>query len=135
MMNTGTPGGSDDAADGDRGISSTLDATLDLLANRRRRYVLYCLRERRDALSVADLAEQLLAWERDDPPDDVDEQVVADLHHCHLPRLEEAGAVTYDEESGRVSLAASAEEPLTEYLGLAACEEEFDLTICEEIAD
>ncbi|WP_115863909.1 DUF7344 domain-containing protein [Halorussus litoreus] len=133
MMNTDTPNASDGYAEGEQGISPTLDATLDLLSNRRRRYVLYYLRDEGRGVTVDELAEQIVAWERDageEPTTSIGqgdgthrERVTADLHHCHLPRLTEAGAVTYDDEEGYVTLADADERPLTEYLDLAAREE------------
>lgn len=132
-MNTDTPNTSDGYAEGEQGISPTLDATLDLLSNRRRRYVLYYLREQGRAVTVDELAEQIVAWERDageEPAASIghgaetpNDRVTADLHHCHLPRLTEAGAVTYDQAEGYVSLADADDRPLTEYLDLAAREE------------
>ncbi len=129
-MNTDTPNAAGDYGGG-RDVSPALDATLDLLSNRRRRFVLYALRDREGAMGVEELAEQVAAWERDadesvpasGSSDGVRTQrVLADLHHCQLPRLTEAGAVSYDAEDEFVSLAAA--DPLAEYLDLAAREED-----------
>ncbi|WP_137287198.1 DUF7344 domain-containing protein [Halorussus salinisoli] len=135
MMNTDAPDVTDNHAGEGRGISPTLDATLDLLSSRRRRYVLYYLREQGGAVTLEELAEQITSWESeaddhgspstqpsiDDPPDY--QRVLADLHHTQLPRLDDADAVTFDAEDGYVSLASDDNAPLVEYLDLAASEE------------
>lgn len=121
MMNTDAPDATDSYAGGDRGISPQLDATLDLLSNQRRRYVLYYLREQGGTVSVEELAEQIVAWESDESADE--SQIMADLHHSQLPHLDDAGAVTFDPETGYVSLSAEADAPISEYLELAAREE------------
>lgn len=120
MMDTDAPDVTDGHAGGNRGISPALDATLDLLSNQRRRYVLYSLRKEGGAMSVEKLAEQLTSWEGDDADG---QRVRMDLYHSQLPRLEEAGAVEFDEDEGYVTLAETDEIPLTEYLDLAAAEE------------
>lgn len=121
MRKTDAPDATDAYAGGDRGISPQLDATLDLLSNQRRRYVLYYLREQGGTVSVEELAEQLVAWESDGSPDE--SQILADLHHSQLPHLDDAGAVTFDPGTGYVSLATEDDAPITEYLELAASEE------------
>ena len=132
MMNTDAPNTSGDYG-GDRDVSPALDAALDLLANRRRRFVLYDLRDRASAVGTEALAERVAAREReaDDPVTAPEssaggrtERVLADLHHCQLPRLAEAGVVDYDVDDGFVSLDASDAGPLMEYLDLAAREED-----------
>lgn len=120
-MNTDAPNVTDGYSGGDRGISPALDATLELLSNRRRRYALYYLRRQDGAVTVEELAQQVAAWEPDSTPDE--ERVLADLYHCQLPRLDDAGAVDYDSADGYVSLVEPTDEPLTEYLELAAREE------------
>ncbi|WP_128475851.1 DUF7344 domain-containing protein [Halorussus pelagicus] len=120
MMDTDAPDVTDGRAGGNRGISPALDATLDLLSNQRRRYVLYCLRKQGGAMSVEKLAEQLTSWEGDDADG---QRVRMDLYHSQLPRLDEAGAVEFDEDEGYVTLTETNEIPLAEYLDLAAAEE------------
>jgi DNA-binding transcriptional ArsR family regulator len=119
-MNTDAPDVTDGHTGGGRGISPALDATLDLLSNQRRRYVLYSLRERDGAMSVEELAEQIATWE----DGEVDsKRIVADLYHSQLPRLNEAGAVAFDEDERYVTLVETEEMPLAEYLDVAADEE------------
>lgn len=121
MMNTDTPDVTDGYAGGDRGISPQLDATLELLSDQRRRYVLYYLREQGSPVSIDELADQVTMWESDHAADRG--QLLADLHHNQLPRLDDAGVVNFDPEDGYASLASNPSAPITEYLDLAASEE------------
>lgn len=97
--------------DGER----SLDRTFDLLANRRRRYVLYSLNETDgDVMALDELTEQVVTWERrwdgqgDRDRDDHREEVRVTLHHNHLPRLVDAGLIDYD---ARTETVRSWEEP------------------------
>ncbi|UPV74340.1 hypothetical protein M0R89_17625 [Halorussus limi] len=120
MMDTDAPDVTDGRAGGSRGISPALDATLDILSNQRRRYVLYSLRKQGGAMSVEELADQIVSWENDDADR---QRVLADLYHSQLPRLDEAGAVAFDADESYVALTEADEMPLAEYLDLAAAEE------------
>ncbi|USZ68073.1 hypothetical protein NGM10_15235 [Halorussus salilacus] len=120
MMNADSPDVSDGYAKEDGGISPKLDAALDLLSNHRRRYVLYALRRRGGAVTLEELAEQVASWE-DDGADE--KRVRAALYHNQLPRLESAGVVALDPETNVVRLTSNDGSPLSEYLDLAACEE------------
>lgn len=88
---------------------SSLDRIFGLLANRRRRYVLYSLNEAEDTvLELDDVAARLAEWERrwngrDDGEDfDQLERIRITLHHNHLPRLADAGLIDYDARHGTV---------------------------------
>jgi len=122
-MNTDAPDVTTGFAGGNDGISPALDAALDLLSNRRRRYVLYYLREQGETVTLEALAEQVASWENDTGEVVAVERVLADLYHSQLPRLEEADVVTLDSEEGYVTLADCDEKPISEYLDLAAREE------------
>ena len=121
MTNTDTLDVTDGYAGGDRGISPQLDATLELLSDQRRRYVLYYLREQGNPVSVDELADRVTMWENEPSIDR--SKIRADLHHSQLPRLDDAGVVDFDPEEGYVSLATGTDAPITEYLDLAASEE------------
>ena len=123
MMNAESPDVSDGYAREDSGVSPALDAALDLLSNRRRRYALYYLREQGGAVTLQTLAAEIASWERDGEDADPDAtQVRADLHHSQLPRMDSAGVVAFDKDKGVVEL-TDADSPVTEYLDLAAREE------------
>lgn len=122
MTNADSTNVSDWYAREDRGVSPTLDATLDLLSNRRRRYALYYLREQGGAVTFEELAEKIASWESDADGADAD-QIHADLYHSQLPRMESAGIVAFDADECVVELADQQNSPIAEYLDLAAREE------------
>jgi len=72
------------------------DAALDALADRRRRYVLEHVARVDELIDLADLADRIA--QSDDDRDDV----AIDLHHRHLPKLDDAGFLAYDAEGRRV---------------------------------
>lgn len=75
------------------------------LANRRRRYVLYHLRDHQQA-TIDDLAVQIAAWEHDVPISDAPAEDVNRIYtalvHSHLPKLAEYGLVEYDRRTDTV---------------------------------
>lgn len=68
----------------------------------RRRYALACLREYADAISLPDLADEVAVREYETvlpeiPPETV-RDVYMNLYYTHVPVLEEAGLVRYQQE-------------------------------------
>lgn len=98
----------------------TQDVVFDLLSSPRRRYVLYYLRETGESIELTDLAEQVAAWENETTVEEITEQerkrVYVSLYQTHIPRLDEAGVIDYDRDSGSVALASEASE-IDQYLG------------------
>lgn len=76
-------------------------AAYELLANRRRRHVLSYLRDHpHEEIPIDDLTSQVIARELMAGEGPVDpESVSATLHHVHLPKLDDAGIVDYDEDA------------------------------------
>ncbi|WP_327052690.1 DUF7344 domain-containing protein [Halomicrococcus gelatinilyticus] len=101
----------------DRGRTADLDDAFDLLADRRRRYVLYYLREE-GAADVEELAEQLSRWEGTTTPEHR-RRILTELHHKHLPKLTENGVVRVE---GSVEVAHMSSQ-IEAYLDLAAEQE------------
>ena len=87
--------------DGGLSVSECLKA----LADRRRRYVLYCLREK-EHTEFESLSERVAAWETGTPLEELDERTKRNvgiaLSHAHLPQLEDAGMIQYDYRQGTV---------------------------------
>ena len=87
------------------GGKSALSAVCQCLSHRRRRVVLYYLRDRGTA-TVEELARHIVAYESDRPPDEIDEseltRVETELHHVHLPKLVDALIAEYDARSNTV---------------------------------
>lgn len=85
-----------------------LNEAFALLKSPRRRYALYLLATESSSTDLSELGERIAAWETSDVEaaasgDDV-ETVRASLYHTHLPKLEAAGVVEYDPETGDVEL-------------------------------
>ena len=95
----------------DRVVDATTTRTLDddelhsLLANGRRRFVLRSLLDQ-STLGLDRLATRLARWENDtdEPTDAQRTRAYTALASVHLPRLAEAGIVTFDRSAERVRL-------------------------------
>lgn len=89
--------------------SETVGEIFDVLSRPERRLLLYYLRDRETA-PVEELTTAVAGWlqARRNPAEVVTpaerDRVLAALHHVHLPRLEAAGLVRRDRESGEVAL-------------------------------
>jgi hypothetical protein len=96
------------------------DLVFDILSSPRRRYVLYYLRQSGEPVELTTLAEHVAAWENDTTVEELTEQerkrVYVSLYQTHVPKLDEANIVKYDQETGEVGLAAGARQ-VDEYLG------------------
>lgn len=73
-----------------------------LLSKRRRRCLLRILRESATPLTAIELANRIGDSEYEDPSASDIRSIYLALHHNHLPRLEEADAVEYNEKGGTV---------------------------------
>ena len=74
-----------------------VDSLYRVLANQRRRQVIRLLAERDDPTTVADLTDRVRAADAGLDPSDRD-RVALELHHSHLPMMDDAGVVEYDGE-------------------------------------
>lgn len=107
---------------GAAGSAVPVAAVFDVLSDRRRRAALHALRRSEAPVSIATLAERIVAAERErdiDPPDAAFERVYVGLVHVHLPRLEEASLVTVDRDAGMVEATARTAR-LEPHLSIAA---------------
>jgi DNA-binding transcriptional ArsR family regulator len=98
----------------------TQDQVFEVLKSPRRRYALYYLRREGGSAELSDLTDQVAAWENDTTPPELSteqrKRVYISLYQTHLPKLDDAGIVDYDEESGKITLSRRARE-LDTYLG------------------
>lgn len=110
----------------------TADTILELLANRRRRYLLYALRGQEEPIELSTLAEQVAGWEHDVPPDEVAKNEYKSVYvssvQCHVPKLADAGVVDHDEDNHTVVL-ADAFEQLEAYLRIVVKDEPENSTL------
>lgn len=99
-------------ADRETGLSS--DSVFELLSSKRRRMVLFYLRQHDGPATVNELARQIAAMENDVEVDDLTSQqqkrVYVSLYQTHLPKLESMGIIDYDQDEGQVRLTSRATE-------------------------
>ncbi len=118
------------SSQGDRQLSA--DTILELLANRRRRYLLYALRGREDPIELSKLAEEVAGWEHDVPPEEVAKNEYKSVYvssvQCHVPKLADAGVVDHDEDNHTVIL-ADAFDQLEPYLRVVIRDEPENSTL------
>ncbi|MEY7849686.1 ArsR family transcriptional regulator [Natrarchaeobius sp. A-rgal3] len=95
----------------DEGLSK--DIIFELLKNRRRREVLAYLLEAEETVTLGELAEQIAAWENDTDVNalssDQRKRVYVALYQTHLPKMDDAGIVEYDQDRGLITLADNAD--------------------------
>jgi len=88
------------------GTSIAFDTVIDLCRHRNRRLVLAALEDRQRPATMDDLVDVILEQShhtsRTETADDTVTQVETALHHLHLPKIAEAGLVTYDTERRRI---------------------------------
>ena len=114
----------------------TADTILELLANRRRRYLLYALRDKDEPIELSKLAETVAGWEHDVPPADVEKNEYKSVYvssvQCHVPKLADAGVVDHDENNHTVILSENFEQ-LRPYLQLVMLDEPKNSILREEL--
>ena len=91
----------------------------EVLQNKRRRYVIQYLRHRGGPVELGELATWVASWEYDCARDDISQaqrkRVYTTLQQTHLPKMDKAGIVAYDSDSGVIETTPQTEE-LTVYL-------------------
>ncbi|ELY87156.1 DUF7344 domain-containing protein [Natrinema altunense] len=100
-------------ADADEDERLSKDVIFELLKNRRRREVLAYLLDADETVTLGELAEQIAAWENDTEVNalssDQRKRVYVALYQTHLPKMDDAGIVEYDQDRGLISLADNAD--------------------------
>lgn len=85
------------------------DVVFDILSSARRRYAISILNRRGEPMELTELAEEIAALEGDTTVEDLTKQqrkrVYVSLYQTHVPKMEEVGIVTYDQDDGTVALA------------------------------
>lgn len=91
----------------------SLDVIFDILRNERRRLVLRAVKERGGSTTLGELAEHIGGIENGKPPDELDskerKRVYVGLYQTHLPKMDDAGAVRYDQDRGTIEEGPSAD--------------------------
>jgi len=97
------------------------DVIFGLLSVERRRLVLKYLADNEGSATVSDIAEQIAAIENDTEIGLISSQqrkrVYVGLHQCHLPKLDDADVINYDEPRGTVESRPNAKQ-LYPYLAI-----------------
>lgn len=92
----------------------TADLVFEILSNKRRRMVLYYLRQNGGRGTVQEVAEQIAALENDVPIDKLSAQqrkrVYVSLYQTHVPKLDQTGIIDYDDSQGELRLTDRAME-------------------------
>lgn len=90
-----------------------LDVVFDILRNQRRRLVLSAIEERGGSTTLSDLAEHIGGIENSKPPHALNAQerkrVYVGLYQCHLPKMDDAGAIEFEQNRGTVERGPHAE--------------------------
>jgi len=100
------PAGSGSDGAGDQGVAIGLDEIFGLLKNRRRRSVFRYLTAESEPLRLGGLAEQIAARENDKAVSRIGskerKRVYVALYQCHLPKMADVDAISYDKPRGTV---------------------------------
>jgi hypothetical protein len=87
------------------------DQLFEILKNQRRRHVLRYLGEADGSVTLGELAEQIAARETGKDVSQISSQerkrVYVGLYQCHLPKMDDVGAIEYNKPRGRVEPAES----------------------------
>ncbi len=112
-MGTTEVGTTESVHSDEEAVELSYDECFDLLSNHRRRYTLHYLQENGDTASLGDLSEQIAAWENDTSVEELSyderKRVYTSLQQVHLPRMDDAGVVAFDDREGTVELGPTAE--------------------------
>ena len=88
------------------GDATAFDTVLGLCEDRHRRIVLAALANEQRSLTVNDLTKAIVKHNHHVPVMEMREgslsELQTSLHHMHLPKIEAAGLIDYDQERGRV---------------------------------
>ena len=99
--------------------SLSLDIVFEILRNERRRLVLHYLRDNDGEATLGQLAEHIAALENDTTVTALNAQqrkrVYVGLYQCHLPKMDDAEVIDFNQSRGTIELRDSAER-LESYL-------------------
>lgn len=87
--------------------TTALTKTFDILADLHRRYVLYYLTKESEVVDLETLAAEIANRDGGQTAtgrSDNRETIAIGLHHTHLPKLADAGLITFDADTGTIEL-------------------------------
>ncbi|APX96061.1 DUF7344 domain-containing protein [Natronorubrum daqingense] len=110
------------SASTDAAATDSSSRSLDVLANRRRHYVLQYLEEADEPISLEELADHVAITEHDEDRSTIADygdallgtrrRVMLSLRHLHIPKLEAADAVDFDIDANTVTPGPASESLL-----------------------
>lgn len=90
------------------GPELTQTEAFDILSNDRRRHALHYLLSHDEGTEIGELSRQVAAWENGESLDQVTAEerrrVYVSLHQTHLPRMDEAGILQYENSRDTIAL-------------------------------
>lgn len=90
------------------GPELTQTEAFDILSSDRRRHTLHFLLSHKDGAEIGELSRQIAAWENGESVDQVTadqrRRVYVSLHQTHLPRMDEAGILRYENSRDTIEL-------------------------------
>lgn len=90
------------------GPELTQTEAFDILSNDRRRHALHYLLSHDEGTEIGELSRQIAAWENGEAVDQVTAEerrrVYVSLHQTHLPRMDEAGILSYENSRDTIEL-------------------------------
>lgn len=93
---------------GSESVPATSNSIYEVIANRRRRYVLLLLLDQNESVDIKALAKQIAALENDRPVEEVTydqrKSVYVGLYQSHLPLLKDTGLIRAEQEWARIYL-------------------------------
>ncbi|MCO8245159.1 hypothetical protein [Haladaptatus sp. AB643] len=95
--------------------ANDLDVVMELLADHRRRHVLYCLRSSDCPLDSERLAERIV--DLDDRTTRDKREILIELRHNHIPKMDAAGVIEWESDGIRFD---GSETLIESYLDLTA---------------
>ena len=107
----------DPQVDGQADADVAANDLLELLSNRRRRYLWRALRREGSDLDLSEASRRIAAWENDVDVEGVEydqrKSVYNSLHQFHCPKMADAGLVEFDKRGSTVRLASELPSQLT----------------------
>lgn len=96
------------------GYELPLDLLFELLKNNRRRETLRYLRNNGNETTLSDVAEHIAALENDTTVKAITssqrKRVYVGLYQCHLPKMDDASVIDFDQNRGTISIGPNAEQ-------------------------
>jgi hypothetical protein len=87
-------------------VDVDIDQVFEILKNKRRRAVLRYMQTVEDEVRLGELAEQIAGWECDKDVSQISsserKRVYVGLYQCHLPKMDDADVIDFDQSRGTV---------------------------------